>query len=51
MMSTEELLSAAWIAVCPSSFEGWGVVCLEANAHGIPVIASAVAFASPSLVR
>jgi glycosyltransferase involved in cell wall biosynthesis len=38
----DRLLGEAWIAVCPSQFEGWGVVCLEANAHGTPVIASRV---------
>lgn len=38
----ERLLSKAWVAVCPSAFEGWGVVCLEANAWGVPVVASRV---------
>ncbi len=39
----DELSAAAWAAVCPSSFEGWGVVCMEASARGIPVVASNVA--------
>ena len=39
----DELCAAAWTAVCPSSFEGWGVVCMEASARGIPVVASNVA--------
>jgi glycosyltransferase involved in cell wall biosynthesis len=39
----EDLLSRAWIAVCPSAFEGWGVVCMEASARGLPVVAARVA--------
>jgi len=38
----DRLLAMAWVAVCTSKFEGWGVVCLEANAHGTPVVASRV---------
>jgi glycosyltransferase involved in cell wall biosynthesis len=38
----DQLLAEAWTAVCPSAFEGWGVVCLEANAAGIPVVAARV---------
>ncbi|MDA8195656.1 MAG: glycosyltransferase [Actinomycetota bacterium] len=44
-VSNEELnrLSAeAWISVCPSAYEGWGLVCMEASARGIPVVASNV---------
>jgi glycosyltransferase involved in cell wall biosynthesis len=41
--SVRDRLSAeAWLAVCPSSFEGWGVVCMEASSHGLPVVASDV---------
>ncbi len=36
------LLSKNWIAVQPSSFEGWGITVIEANASGTPVIASDV---------
>jgi glycosyltransferase involved in cell wall biosynthesis len=38
----DELSAAAWIAVCPSMFEGWGVVCMEASARALPVVASDV---------
>ena len=38
----DELATTAWIAVCASSFEGWGVVCMEASARGIPVVGSRV---------
>ena len=37
-----KLLSESWVAVQPSSFEGWGITVLEANASGTPVIASNV---------
>jgi glycosyltransferase involved in cell wall biosynthesis len=40
--SRDKLLSAAHMVVCPSMFEGWGVVCLEANVRGTPVVASDV---------
>lgn len=39
----DEIAAASWVAVCPSIFEGWGVICLEAGARGLPVIASNVA--------
>jgi glycosyltransferase involved in cell wall biosynthesis len=38
----DHLAARAWVAVCPSAFEGWGVVCVEAGARGLPVIASNV---------
>jgi glycosyltransferase involved in cell wall biosynthesis len=38
----DELIARAWVAVCPSAFEGWGIACVEASAHGIPVVASRV---------
>jgi glycosyltransferase involved in cell wall biosynthesis len=36
------LLAKAWLTVCPSAFEGYGVVCVEANAWGLPVVAADV---------
>lgn len=36
------LLATSWLAVQPSSFEGWGITVIEANACGTPVIASKV---------
>jgi glycosyltransferase involved in cell wall biosynthesis len=39
----DEVAASAWVSACPSSFEGWGVVCMEASAHGLPVVASNVA--------
>ncbi|NTW45461.1 MAG: glycosyltransferase [Candidatus Moranbacteria bacterium] len=38
--SKRELLCKAWVAVNPSFMEGWGIVVIEANACGTPVIAS-----------
>ena len=35
-------LQRAWVAVCPSLKEGWGLTNIEANACGTPVIASNV---------
>lgn len=35
-----ELLRRAWVVVNPSFMEGWGIVVIEANACGTPVIAS-----------
>ncbi len=41
-MERDELIALAWVAVCPSAFEGWGVSCVEASARGVPVVASNV---------
>jgi glycosyltransferase involved in cell wall biosynthesis len=38
----DQLAAHAWVAVCPSSFEGWGVTAVEASARGLPVVASNV---------
>lgn len=42
-----EALNAAQVAVCPSPKEGWGLTVIEANACGVPVVASR----SPGLVE
>jgi glycosyltransferase involved in cell wall biosynthesis len=34
------LLQSAWVVVNPSFMEGWGIVVIEANACGTPVVAS-----------
>jgi len=36
------LLAKAWMALQPSSVEGWGITVIEANASGTPVIAANV---------
>jgi len=40
--SKSGLLATAWAMLQPSSFEGWGITVIEANAAGTPVIASDV---------
>lgn len=42
-----EALNGAQVAVCPSPKEGWGLTVIEANACGVPVVASR----SPGLVE
>jgi glycosyltransferase involved in cell wall biosynthesis len=34
-----EILSKAWLHLCPSLKEGWGIVVMEAAAHGVPTVA------------
>lgn len=41
-MEKVKLLQSAWVLVNPSFMEGWGVVVIEANACGTPVVASNV---------
>jgi glycosyltransferase involved in cell wall biosynthesis len=36
------LYAQSWVALQPSSYEGWGLTVIEANACGTPVIASGV---------
>jgi len=38
----DDLLAKAWLLVNPSAYEGWGQVCMEASAMGLPVVASNV---------
>lgn len=38
-----ELLAAAWVHLCPSVKEGWGLVVMEAAGHGVPTVAYASA--------
>ncbi|MFA6502048.1 MAG: glycosyltransferase, partial [Parachlamydiales bacterium] len=44
------LLGKSWAMLQPSSFEGWGITVIEANACGTPVIASNVAGLKDSVV-
>jgi glycosyltransferase involved in cell wall biosynthesis len=34
-----ELLATAWLQLCPSVKEGWGIVVTEAGAHRVPTVA------------
>ena len=44
-------LQEAWVAVCPSLKEGWGLTNIEANACGTPVLASNVPGLKDSVVN
>jgi glycosyltransferase involved in cell wall biosynthesis len=46
-----ELLSSSWACIQPSSFEGWGITTVEANASGTLVIASDVNGLKDSVVK
>lgn len=44
------LFGKSWVAVQPSTIEGWGITVIEANASGTPVIASNVKGLQESVV-
>jgi len=46
----KELMQKAWIFVNPSYKEGWGIVNIEANYFGVPVIGSNVAGIKDSVI-
>lgn len=46
-----KLLAQSWVMLQPSSFEGWGITVIEANASGTPVIASDVIGLRDSVVH
>jgi len=46
-----ELLAESWIALQPSSAEGWGMTVIEANAAGTPVVASDIPGLKDSVVN
>ncbi len=46
-----QLLSESWAMLQPSSFEGWGITVIEANACATPVIASDVVGLRDSVVH
>lgn len=46
-----EILQMANVAICPSFKEGWGITVIEANACGVPVIASDVSGLRDSVVN
>jgi glycosyltransferase involved in cell wall biosynthesis/cellulose synthase/poly-beta-1,6-N-acetylglucosamine synthase-like glycosyltransferase/O-antigen/teichoic acid export membrane protein len=45
------LLAKSWAALQPSSYEGWGITVIEANACGTPVIASNVSGLKDSILH
>jgi glycosyltransferase involved in cell wall biosynthesis len=46
-----QLFAMSWAAIQPSSYEGWGITVIEANACGTPVIASNVKGLKDSVVH
>lgn len=46
-----DLFARSWVAVQPSTVEGWGITVIEANAAGTPVIASHVKGLQESVVH
>lgn len=46
-----DLFAKSWLAVQPSTIEGWGITVIEANAAGTPVIASNVKGLQESVVN
>lgn len=35
----DQILDQAWLQLCPSVKEGWGIAIIEAAAHGVPTVA------------
>jgi len=47
----KEVFAQSWVALQPSSFEGWGITVIEANATKTPVIASDVSGLRDSVIE